>query len=156
MRLDWRRSAAVLGTGLALLVAGCGGDDQPAATQGAQGTPAGPGAMFSGANLTKLADELGVAKTKLQAALKSAMPDRGQRPPDGGNGQPPADGQAPPQGTPPAGQRPPGGRGGPGDIAATLATKLDLPEAKVRKALEKVMPAGGRRQAPPSDSATPS
>ena len=156
MRLDWRRTAAVLGTGFALLVAGCGGDDQPSATQGGEGAPAGPGAMFSGANLTKLADELGVSKTKLQAALKSAMPDRGQRPPDGGNGQPPADGQAPPQGTPPAGQRPPGGPGGPGNIAAALAKKLDLSEAEVRTALQKVMPQGGRRPVPPSASSTPS
>jgi hypothetical protein len=111
---------------------------------------------FSGANLTELADELGVSKSKLQAALKSAMPDRGQRPPDGGNGQPPPEGQAPPQGTPPAGQRPPGGPGGPGNIAAALAKKLDLPEARVRRALEKVMPQGGRRPAPPSESGTPS
>ena len=154
MRLDWRRSAAVLGTGTALLVAGCGGDDQQAATQGAEGTPAAPGAMFAGANLTKLADELGVSKTKLQAALKSTMPDRGQRPPDGGgNGQPPADGQAPPQGTPPAGRRP---QGGPGNIAAALAKQLDVSEAEVRKALQKVMPQGGRRPAPPSESGTPS
>jgi hypothetical protein len=143
----------VLGAGLALAVAGCGGDDQ-AATQAAGGAPRGPGAMFTGTNLTKLAGELGVSKTKLQAALKSAMPARGQRPPNGGqppsgNGQPPATGQAPPQGA-----RPPGGGG---NIAAALAKQLDLSEAKVRKALAKVMPqGGGPPRAQPSGTTTPS
>jgi hypothetical protein len=144
----------VLGAGLALVVAGCGGDDQ-AATQAAGGAPPrGAGAMFTGANLTKLAGELGVSKPKLQAALKTALPARGQRPPSGGqppsgNGQPPADGQAPPQGA-----RPPGGGG---NIAAALAKQLNLSEAKVRKALAKVMPQGGRPPgAQPSGTTTPS
>jgi hypothetical protein len=144
MKPNWRRSAAVLGTLSALLLAGCGGNSQPAATQGAAGAPRGPGARFTDANLTKLADTLGVPKTKLQAALKSALPNRGQGPPS----QPPPNGQAPP-----AGQRP---RGGPGNIAATLAKQLGLPEAKVRTALQQVLPQGGRRPGRPSASTTPS
>lgn len=144
MRLHRRRSLAVLGAALALAVAGCGGDDQPA-TQAAGGASRGPGAMFTGANLTKLAGELGVSKSKLQAALKSATPARGQRPPNGG--QPPADGQAPPQGARP--------RGGGGSIAAALAKQLNLPEAKVRKAVAKVTPQrGGTPGAQPSTTTT--
>jgi hypothetical protein len=146
MTVNWRRSTAVVGTGLALLVAGCG-SDTPAATQAAGGAPRGPRAMFSGANLTKLAKALGVSEAKLQAALKSALPHRGQRPPNSGR---------PPQGTPAPGQRPPGGGRGPGDIAAALAKQLKLPEAKVRKALQQVLPQGGRAPAPPAASTTPS
>jgi hypothetical protein len=127
--------------GLALLAAGCGGSS-PAATQGGGAQQTGRGGPFAGANLAKLAGALGVSQAKLQAALKSVVPARGRRPP--GGGQPPANGQAPPQG----GQRPPGGRrfgAGRGNLAAALAKKLGLPEAKVRTALQKVLPQRGAR-----------
>jgi hypothetical protein len=137
---------------LALVAAGCGGSS-PAATQGGGAQQPGRGGFFAGANLAKLAGALGVSQAKLQAALKSVVPARGQRPAGGGQppyGQPPATGQAPPQG----GQRPPGGRrfgAGRGNLAPALAKKLGLPEAKVRAALQKVLPQRGAR--PPGGTA---
>lgn len=138
--MRWQTTLAVLGAGLALLAAGCGGSGA-ATTQDGTRQP-GRGGPFTGANVTKLAGTLGVSETKLQAALKSVAPARGQRPP-GGSQPPPQDGQ-----------RPGGGRR---NIAAELAKKLGLPEAKVRTALQQVMPQrGGRPPGQPSTSTTPS
>ena len=72
MKSKWRRAAAVLGTGLALAIAGCGGSQQ-ATTQAAAHGGAG-GGPFTSANLTTLASTLGVSKSKLQTALESTRP----------------------------------------------------------------------------------
>ena len=137
-----------------LLLAGCGGSDSPDPAQGNPGQGGGPGAIFGGENLTKLADALGVSESKLQDALQSIMPQGG---PGNGNGGPPpgaGDGQ-PPTGTPPAGAQPPdgtppngAGRGQfAGRLAQQLADKLGLSEEKVTKALQSVLP-----QRPPAAS----
>jgi len=120
----------------ALLIAGCGGSDPSDSAQRAPGQGGRPGAMFTGENLTKLADALGVSKSKLQTALQSIMPQGGQ-----------------PSGAPPAGGPLPGGNGdgpGGGRLAKQLAQKLGLSETKVTKVLQSVMP---RRR--PAASASP-
>ena len=126
MRSKWRRAAAVLGTGLALVIAGCGGSQQAttqASTGSQQNAPAQGGSPFTSANLTTLASTLGVSKAKLQTALEAARP---------------------------SGSRP--ASGGPDEMAAALAKQLDLSESKVQAALAKVMPHGGQPPAQPSSS----
>jgi hypothetical protein len=165
-----RAGAAVLGGAVVLAVAGCGGSSTPATqsssgqstpSTSAQGTPASPsgqspqgraGGMFSDANMTALAKDLGVSTTRLQQALAAA------RPAGAPNGTPPGGGQG--SGRPPGGGqgsgRPPGGGGGGGaQLAAGLAEQLNLPTDQVQQALAKVLPGRPQGAAPPAASATP-
>lgn len=136
----------------ALLVAGCGGGSQTSASS--QPAPGRGGGAFAGQNLTKLADALGVSKTRLQTALRSAMPQNGPGdggPPGGANGAPPSGGPPGAGATPPAGG-PPSGGGAPGGgrLASQLAKQLDLPRTKVAKALRSVMPQPSQGEIPGS------
>jgi hypothetical protein len=164
-----RAGAAVLGGAALLAVAGCGGGSSPAtqSTSGqstpstsGQATPASPagqspqgraGGMFSEANMSALAKDLGVSTTQLQQALAAA------RPAGAPNGTPPGGGQG--SGGPPAGAgggqgsgRPPAGAGGRGgaQLAAGLAQQLNLSTDKVQQALDKVLP--GRPQGSPAQA----
>jgi hypothetical protein len=141
-----RTSVAALGAITAVALAGCGSDSaatvssnlqkQAAGGTGAPGYPGGPGGFRGGGpgmDLSALAKALGVSQAKLRAAMASARPS-GARP----SGTP----GARPSGTPQPGQRPGGG----GQLAATLAKQLGLSEAKVRKALQSVLPQGGPAQ----------
>jgi hypothetical protein len=98
--------------------------------------------MFSQANLSALAKDLGVSTTRLQQAVAAA------RPAGAPNGTPPGAGPGP--GRPPAGA---GGRGG--QLAAGLAEQLNLPTDKVQQALDKVMPRRPQGSAPQAPSASP-
>jgi hypothetical protein len=95
--------------------------------------------MFSDANMSALAKDLGVSTARVQQALAAA------RPAGAPNGTPPGGGQG--SGRPPAGA---GGRGG--QLAAGLAKQLNLPTDQVQQALDKVLP----RPPGSAPSATPS
>jgi hypothetical protein len=147
-----RAGAAVLGGASLLAVAGCGGGSAPATPsasgQGTQSTSGqsappqrGAGGIFSQANLSALAKDLGVSTARLQQAIAAA------RPAGAPNGTPPGAGQG--SGRPPAGA---GGRGG--QLAAGLAEQLGLSTDKVQQALDKVMPRRTQGSAPQAASSS--
>jgi hypothetical protein len=120
-----RRYTALVGT--AALVGGGGlGVAQAATDSGARSTTAkrsslrGPGGPTQ-AQLTALADRLGVTAAKLKAAMTATRPAK------------------------PAGKR---AARGPGDMAAALATALGVETSAVQEILEANRPARGDRPAP--------
>jgi hypothetical protein len=143
-RRSIRASAVVLGCGVLVAIAGCGGGSatttQSASAQGTQ-NPGRAGGPFTADRLSALAKELGVSTARLQQALAGA------RPAGAPNGAPPGGGQG--------SGRPRGGAGGrAGQLAANLAKQLNLPTAKVQQALAKVFPGRPQGGAPPAAGST--
>ena len=132
----FRRVAVFVGTAAIAAGAGIGvaskGDATPSSTPNDTIEQQGPGGAPGGADLSSLADALGVSEARLEEAMRNA------RPTDRSAG------------------------GGPDEMFQALADELGVPVAKVGEAFESTMPQGGPPSsggaapaAPPTDGGGP-